>query len=448
MEKEKASHQPDELTHDEQAMTLLVRPSNMWAGQALYIAANIGLWWLLKPLVPASTMAVWQVIAILSLLSMAGFHIAYSYAQRRGAAATKKWMRVERFGALGDEILAVASIFLLLPYAGQNEMIFATAFYIGYIPSGILSEPGNVLRLRRSVVVVLGSFALFFLVYGGPVGKVLSLVVAGYAVFLLKGINSIHRIVTNAIAAREEARLSAHALSIVVDEVSAERDAKTRFIAAASHDLGQPLHAARLFSEQLADGPAAGMRAKAQAGLERAITSAQAMLGNMLYHMQLEADAVTPHTQSVDVRAVAEGLARQYSALATDAAVAIEAVGRSSTVLTDLVLLERAIGNLLQNSITHSGGSRIVLGCRCEEGSQQIWVIDNGVGIAEGDESKIFEDYEQGSNSQAKLRGGFGLGLASVRRIARLLGGDVRLDRRWTGGAAFCLSLPIGGAHA
>ncbi len=438
-----AAQQTDTLTHGEQAMNLLVRPSNMWTGQLLYIAANIGLWWLLKPLVPAAKMALWEYLAVLCLLSMAGFHLAYIFAERRGFSAMKRWMRVERFAALGDEILAIASIFMLLPHAGQAEMIFATAFYIGYIPSGILSEPGNVLRLRRSVILVLGSFALFFFIYGDSVGLILSLVIFGYAAFLLKGINSIHKIVTAAISAREEARSAADALSVVVDEVSAERDAKTRFIATASHDLGQPLQAARLFSEQIAGAPNETVRHRAQNGLDRAVTSAQQMLSHMLNHMRLEADAVTPHPKAINVGELTQRMATQFSNQAAHHNILIRVVGMKETISTDLVLLERAVGNLLQNAIVHSGADRILIGSRCQSNILHLWVIDNGVGIAGHDAATIFDDYAQGSNSQSLVKGGFGLGLSSVKRLARLLGGDAYLDPRWANGAAFCIALPM-----
>ena len=198
--------QAREFSHDEEAMNLLVRPSNMWSGQLLYIAANLGLWWLMAPLTPASTMRLWEVVAIACLLSMAGLHVAYIVAEKRGIGAVKRWMQFERIVGLGDELLAVASMFMLLPHAGQPELIFATAFYIGYIPSGILSEPGNVLRLRRSVMTVLGSFALFLYIYEGQIGQLLALIVLGYGAFLLKGINSVHKIVANAVEAREAAR--------------------------------------------------------------------------------------------------------------------------------------------------------------------------------------------------------------------------------------------------
>lgn len=435
--------QTREFSHDEEAMNLLVRPSNMWSGQLLYIAANLGLWWLMAPLTPASTMRLWEVVAIACLLSMAGLHVAYIVAEKRGIGAVKRWMQFERIVGLGDELLAVASMFMLLPHAGQPELIFATAFYIGYIPSGILSEPGNVLRLRRSVMTVLGSFALFLYIYEGQIGQLLALIVLGYGAFLLKGINSVHKIVANAVEAREAARATADELAIAVAEVSEERDAKTRFISTASHDLGQPLQAARLFSEQLSAAVSTPAATRTLSALGRAIVSAQKMLGNMLYHMQLEADAVTPHPQAIELKNFLGDLAEQYAPMASQAGMTIDVRGRPSVVFADMALLERLVGNLIQNAIVHSGGTSVSLCCFSAPDRHSIWVVDNGVGIAEGEQNAIFDDYKQGSNSQSPVRGGFGLGLASVSRLASLMRGTVRLDLRCKRGAAFCLALPV-----
>lgn len=429
-------------------MNSLVRPSNMWTGQLLYISANIGLWILLRPSVPAQIMHVWEIFAFLCLASMAGFHIAYARAEARGVDALRRWIKVERFAALGDELLAIASIFMLLPHAGGSEMLFATAFYIGYIPSGILSEPGNVLRLRRSVVLVLGSFALFLAIYGDSSGKVLSLVVAGYAVFLLKGIGSVHRIVRQAVSARQDAQEANKALNLALSEVSAERDAKTRFIAAASHDLGQPLQAANLFAEQLTYSTSPQSTKRALDGVLKAVGSAQQMLSHMLSHMRLEADAVSPHPAPVLIGELLEGLALQYGPEALQSGIEIIALKSRTILYSDVVLLNRAIGNLILNGLIHSGATRLLLAARKKAGRIEIWVIDDGIGIPDGEVDLVFEDYQTGSNSRAKIKGGFGLGLSSVRRLAKLLGGEAMLDTRWRKGSAFVLSLPYSGVQS
>jgi signal transduction histidine kinase len=105
------------------------------------------------------------------------------------------------------------------------------------------------------------------------------------------------------------------------------------------------------------------------------------------------------------------------------------------------VLLERALGNLINNAVQHSGASRIVMGVRpFGPDRRRLWVVDDGRGIADADADHLFEDYYRGSAPVVKS--GFGLGLSSVRRIAILLRGEARFETRWKGGAAFYLEFP------
>jgi signal transduction histidine kinase len=166
------------------------------------------------------------------------------------------------------------------------------------------------------------------------------------------------------------------------------------------------------------------------------------MLSDMLNHMRLEADAVTPYPKAVNVGEIIQRMAHQFSALADQNDIRVKVVTAKGMILTDMVLLERAIGNLMQNAIVHSGANRILLGTRKKGAAWHIWVIDNGVGIEPQDAATIFEDYAQASNSKSPVKGGFGLGLSSVRRLAKLLGGEALLDPRWYKGAAFCIALP------
>ena len=102
-------------------------------------------------------------------------------------------------------------------------------------------------------------------------------------------------------------------------------------------------------------------------------------------------------------------------------------------------LTERALSNLVDNARKHARCSRILLGARRVGARVRIWVIDDGVGIAEADLPHLFDDYVQGSNHDDEIRGGFGLGLASVQRMMALMSGTAGLDPRWRRGSAFYL---------
>ena len=88
-----------------------------------------------------------------------------------------------------------------------------------------------------------------------------------------------------------------------------------------------------------------------------------------------------------------------------------------------------------------------MIGGRKKGGAWNIWVIDNGVGVEEKDAASIFDEYTQASNSKSQVKVGFGLGLSSVKRLAKLLGGGALLDPRWTNGAAFCIAWSARGGN-
>ena len=116
--------------------------------------------------------------------------------------------------------------------------------------------------------------------------------------------------------------------------------------------------------------------------------------------------------------------------------------------MADPALVERVLGNLVGNAIRHAKARRVLVGARRRADRVRVWVIDDGVGVAETDAPRLFEDFVQGSDHGDEIRGGFGLGLASARRMAALMAGAVGLEPKWTKGSAFWLELPVPAAKA
>jgi signal transduction histidine kinase len=127
---------------------------------------------------------------------------------------------------------------------------------------------------------------------------------------------------------------------------------------------------------------------------------------------------------------------------ASEANIAIRVVPTRLQLRLDKVLFERAISNLLNNALVHSGADRITIGARRHGPRVRIWVIDNGCGVSPSDAERVFDDYFRGASSKAALTSGFGLGLSSVRRIATLMGGTAGIDPQLRKGAAFFLEFP------
>ncbi len=415
----------------------------VWAGLLFFTLAVLLAWRLLRNWAPPALMRGWLVASTLFLLSWLGIGIAVL---RRGAnnpALVGVWEFVANYVRLGSNLIVLATIWLFLPHAPRELQLTLTVFYVAHVATQILTVPARGRINAAGAIVVLGSTAIVLLRSGDGPDRIVALFVASYALVMASMALVLGRLLGRAIAARRRSDELAEQIRQALAEVAAERDAKTRFIAAASHDLGQPLQAANLFFGQLQRASDDGQRSAAADGVRRAFASAEQLLSHMLNHLRLEADAVDPQMGLVEVGDAVRRAVELHRGAAGEAGIALRPVPGRGIAFCDRTLLDRALGNLVDNAIRHSQGQRVLVGTRrAPQARLRIWVIDDGVGVAGHERETIFEDYVRGAQTARASRLGFGLGLSSVRRIAALLGGEVGIEPGWRSGAAFYLELP------
>lgn len=233
--------------------------------------------------------------------------------------------------------------------------------------------------------------------------------------------------------------------SRVIRAEAAQRDAqmaRERFLVAASHDLSQPLQAARLSIDQALRATGEAARKRAADRVEWALDSMESMVGQIMEHLRLGSGVAAARIGPVALQEVLDRLAGIYSSVARKKGIVLACCSTRLVVLGDASLIERIVGNLMTNAIRHARAGRILIAVRRKDERVRIWVIDNGEGILLKDEAGLFEDYVQGDH-RGEIRGGYGLGLPSARRMAKLMNGDVGHDRRWYKGSAFYLDLPV-----
>jgi signal transduction histidine kinase len=429
---------------DDTAHVLIFNPWITLLGQTAYAAITALIYFLYRPVAPQGAMSVWLFVTIAVWSGVACVNLSFVLRRPNKQELLRIWRAIDKRTPILFDLIAALSIWTLFPHGGPELQLVATAFCVGYVPMQMISDPENTFGNRFSIVAVLCSYAAWLWLNGGLTQQILGVMFILYGAVLFVAADAFRKVVVSAVARKEESERSAEALHLAVAEVSAERDAKTRFIASASHDLGQPLQAANLFAGHLVEARNKTERTSAANGLKRAIDSAQRLLGDMLNHMRLEADAVVPQTADIALGAALSAIAAQFFPAARLAGIELSHVLSSLAVRADSSLMDRAIGNLVANAIAHSGSTKILIGARRTSKSHvSVWVIDNGKGITPSDAVRVFDDYFQSRETHESARGGFGLGLASVRRIAQLLGGDAGLDPRWQKGAAFFITLPI-----
>lgn len=233
-------------------------------------------------------------------------------------------------------------------------------------------------------------------------------------------------------------------LGDALEEARRANASKTRFMAAAGHDLLQPLSAAKLFAASLED------RAEDVPGREiagkvvSALTSVETIIDALLDISRLDSGRAEFTIGRAPLGAILDSLRDEMTPLAAARGITLRVVPTRLAVESDAVLLRRVIQNLVANAIRHSDGDRILLGVRRDGGRARVEVRDRGPGIPPEAQAVIFEEFRQ-LGPRRSGAGGIGLGLAIVDRACAMLGHELRLDSDLGRGSCFSIAAEMVG---
>ena len=381
-----------------------------------------------RPMVPQPNMLYCETAVTALLVAWASTIIVMQIRRPGADEILRVWRRVGKALIVGNIFCITLIVWLIMPYGSDALKPIIVIFSMGYVAVVTVSSAEHSAVNRAGAIIILGSVVVIYTRFGSG----WQMVIIGYASLFAALMYVLGSVFPNAL---QEATLARR---------SAEREhlAKTRFLAAVSHDLRQPLQAARLFFDHAMRSPDAVSRQKALDGANWAFNTTEHLVQQILDHLQLESHSAVARVESVTVGPSIAWVAEIHETSSRTASTEIRAMPSSLCVRADPRLLERALGNLVGNALRHAKATHILIGARRHTERVRIWVIDDGVGVAKADVPRLFEDYAQGSDHGDEIRGGFGLGLSSVRRIAELMSGSCGLDLRWSQGSAFWLELP------
>lgn len=218
-----------------------------------------------------------------------------------------------------------------------------------------------------------------------------------------------------------------------------ESQSKSRFLAAVSHDLMQPLNAARLFASSLSEVAKDSETQRLSHHIESALGAAEDLIGDLLDISRLESGKLDVNVHGFAINDVLANLNAEFSALAKQQGIEFTMIPSQLLVQSDPKLLRRVVQNFLTNAFRYSPKGKVVLGVRRVAGQARIDVWDNGMGIDEDKQQEIFEEFNRGS--QVRSDQGLGLGLAISKGIAHVLGHQITM-RSWPGkGSVFSITL-------
>jgi two-component system, sensor histidine kinase len=218
--------------------------------------------------------------------------------------------------------------------------------------------------------------------------------------------------------------------------------AKSRFLATASHDLRQPLQALSLLNGTMRRMVNDGPLAEALGQEEQAISAMSRLLNGLLDISKLESGAIKPEITDFKVAALFEEMRNEFAALAANKGLTLEVESCADRVHSDPSLVGQVVRNLVANAIKYTREGRVRLRCLHEQPLVRLEVLDTGVGIAPAELARIYDDFYQIGVSANTSRDGYGLGLSIVSRIVGLLGLKLDVQSEVGRGTVFSLLLP------
>ncbi len=237
----------------------------------------------------------------------------------------------------------------------------------------------------------------------------------------------------------------------VEEELKSVHASKSRFLAAASHDLLQPVNAARLFVASLLekvnkdDADVTSMRSDIKY-LDSALSSTEQLISTLREISRLTSGREQAHRENFDIHQILEPVALEAQLLAEEAGLEFRWVETHQWVHSDLHMMRRVAQNFISNALRYTKSGRVLLGCRRKQSHLVLEVWDTGPGINPADQEKIFEEFER-LPGHVNGNQGLGLGLSIVKSISDLLGHSISLNS-WPGkGSVFRMCIPLGTAQ-
>jgi len=329
----------------------------------------------------------------------------------------------------GDDPAIVMFLVMILAGAVTASIGSLSAFYPAYF---------------LFCVAAIAPFALRLAIEGGAFYWGMCAITLVFLLLNLTNGRTILKTLEEAIRLRLENQAMAQALMRQKEIAEEASVAKSKFLAAASHDLRQPVHALQLFIDVLQHDLSGSRHARVVKNIKSASRGLEDLLNSLLDFSKIDAAAIRPVKVDFPVSEVLDRLENEYVQKAEAKELRFRAMPCRLWVRSDQALLERMLRNLIENAISHTAEGGIVVGCRRRGERLRLEVWDTGLGIPSHLHREIFHEFYQLGNPERDRAKGLGLGLAIVDGLARLLDHPVALASRPGKGSVFSVEVPLG----
>ncbi|VVE46282.1 Sensor histidine kinase RcsC [Pandoraea iniqua] len=435
--------------HDEAISRSLVELlyRNVWGVVISNVATALAAVFVLGRAVALDSLLIW--FAAVCVLCSARVVAALCFSRFRHAGrGVKLWERLAvgfswASGALWG-ILGWMGFILTDPLVFSFTMVVLSGIVCGTVPALSACPPA----LVGSILATTVPLGIRCVIHGGETVEPFL-----FLLFTLVGINfyycrSTYRMLRRTIFLRLQNEALAGHLAQERDRAQSANQSKTRFLAAASHDLRQPIYALSLLVTRLArlggrGNVAAGDALDLAGHAQSLVDDLGGLLNGLLDISKLDAGVVVPKRQAISVMKLFREIEVEFSMEAYHRELDWRVVGIDLELESDPMMLKRILNNLLSNAFRYTANGGVLLGCRRRADALEIQIWDTGPGIASEHQALIFEEFLQLQNPQRDRSQGLGLGLAIVKRTAALLGHPIRVDSVPGRGAMFSVTVPM-----
>lgn len=436
---------PQDRLFNEQ-VRLVFQTANPGVMHSLLVAV-VG--WMYWKIADPANLAIWLSLAFAISLIRVG--IVWSFVKRQPEdAQLVQWDRTYLFAVFITGVIWGAAGFLLYP---PDNIVYQVA--LAFVVGGISASATASLSARQIAVWLAVTPAMLllsarFLLDPTEGHFEMGILLLLYFAVLMNIGRSMNRQVLEALSLRFENRDLVRSLETSVRDLDFARleaeqssRAKTRFLASASHDLRQPIHALRLFVAALGNRKSKQRDDQELIGkINRSMDSMSALLDALLDVSKLDAGVVQPRVEAIDLQPLLLQIANEFAGEAEENGLYLRVAGPRCTVQSDPVLLGRVLRNLVSNAVRYTKEGGILLGVRVRGDVAHIEIWDTGLGIAEENQEEIFQEFFQMRQPSDDRQGGLGLGLAIVKRTCELLGHELRLQSVANRGTRFSIIAP------
>jgi len=440
---------------EQQRVAMLYGNTLAVSGSAILMAIVIAV--IAWPHARLSNLIVWCSAVLLVQIGVQVLAFGYHKAAAQDAAPLQWGWRLAIGAAIAGSIWGSAA-FVLVDSSQSLTIALISACVAGRAIISVLTHAHFPPALHAFAVPIFGLLAIRYITLGGSGNAALGVMWIAVLGYLLLFVDRHARAIVNQIRLRYENERLVDELkqqNVIAEHARQKAEeasrSKSRFFAAANHDLRQPLHSLGLFATALRNGQVDENARKLIDQILQCTESLEQLFDNLLDISRLDAGQVEVKRETVPMNAVFDRL-RSTFAVPAEAKGLRLAIRRSKAILaTDSTLLFRVLSNLVANAIRYTDEGGVLVACRMRKRSVRIEVWDTGVGIPVDQHERVFEEFYQLNNPSRDRARGLGLGLATVRRIVQLLNHPLRLRSVTGKGTVFSIEIPLAdarGAHA